>query len=124
MKSVRRYVIVIGLVFLGIAFAYFYQQYLGEDVDPQTKLPPSSVIQKRLNAIITDTARSEAQTITFPQALKIDYVDMESREASSFYIAYPDRVHVAIGDTVSKDKGEKLVLVYKKQGTVASVPVE
>lgn len=122
MKPALRYVIGIGLALLAIAFAIVYQQYLGEDTDPKAELPSSSVIPKRLNAIITDTSQSKAKT--FPQALKVDYVDIDTRETASFFINYPDHTQVSIGDTVTKDKGEKLVLIYRKQGMVASVPVE
>jgi hypothetical protein len=124
MKSALRYSIIVGIGLLGIAFVFFYQQYLGEDADPKAELPSGSIIHKRLNAIVTDTSRSQSETSTFAQALKIAYVDQDTRETSSFVINYPDRIHVGIGDTVTKDKGEKLVLIYRQRGTVTSVPVE
>lgn len=124
MKSVLRYLLPAGIATLAVLMIIFYREYMGEDTDPATENRANPVINRRLNAIVTDTASSKAQTYSAPTSLKITYTDIDTKEAASFRMNYRSQPAIAIGDTVTKDKGEKLLLVYKNGGTIVTVPIE
>ena len=124
MKPAIRYVLLAGIATLAVIMIYFYREYMGEDTDPTTENQENPVISTQLNAIVTDTASRKAQPNSAIASLKITYTDIDTKEAASFRMHYHSRPAIAIGDTVTKDKGEKLLLVYKKGGTIVTVPIE
>src|SRR4051812_4538694 len=124
MKSVLRYSLFAGIAALALLLVIFYREYMGEDTDPATDNQANPVINRRLNAIVTDTASRWAQPSSAIASLKITYTDIDTKEAASFRMNYRSQPAIAIGDTVTKDKGEKLLLVYKKGGTIVTVPIE
>lgn len=119
MKPATRYLVIIGLAIVAIVFVIFYQEYMGEDAVSTTDVTTNSLINKRLNAVVTDTSVTKATA-----TLKIDYTDIDTKEAASFLMNYRDHASIAIGDTVTKEKGEKLVLIYRQQGAVISIPID
>ena len=124
MKSVTRYVFAAGMVTLAVLMLIFYREYLGEDADPATEKQTNPLINMRLHAIVTATSASKAPPHIIPGSLKIVYTDIDTKEAAGFLINYRSQPNIAIGDTLTKDKGEKLLLVYKKGGRIVSVPIE
>ncbi|SFB94214.1 hypothetical protein [Spirosoma endophyticum] len=124
MKSILRYSLLAGIAALAVLMIIFYQEYMGEDTDPATENQANPVIYSRLNAIVTDTASRKARPNSAVTSLKITYTDIDTKEVASFQMNYHSQPAIAIGDTVTKDKGEKLLLLYKKGGTIVTVPIE
>ncbi len=122
MKPARRYLFLIGLAIAALVVVIFYREYMGEDPAPTTEKDKNSLINKHLNAVVTDTSVTAIQAGQY--SFKIDYTDIDTKEAASFFMSFHDRTSVAIGDTVTKEKGEKLLLIFRKQGNVASVPID
>ena len=124
MKPAIRYVLLAGIATLAVVMIYFYREYMGEDTDPATENQANPVINTRLNAIVTDTSSSKTQVSSALASLKISYTDIDTKEAFSFLMNYHSQPEIALGDTLTKDKGEKILLVYKKGGTIVTVPIE
>lgn len=124
MKSILRYSLLAGIAALAVLLIVFYREYMGEDTDPATENRANPVINTRLNAIVTDTASHKAPSNSASASLDVTYKDIDTREAASFRMNYRSQPAIAIGDTVTKDKGEKLLLVYKKEGMIVTVPIE
>ncbi|WP_157815969.1 hypothetical protein [Spirosoma pollinicola] len=110
------------IAIVAIVFVIFYQEYMGEDAATATDVTTNSLINKRLNAVVTDTSVNKANAANY--LLKIGYTDIDTKAAASFFMDYRDRASIAIGDTVTKEKGEKLILIYRQQGAVISVPID
>jgi len=127
MKSVVKYILIAGVAITALVFVVFYQQYMGEDTDPSTEKNTGSLLNKRLNAIITDTfltaIRQRPSSPARRYSLHIGYTDIDTKEVSGFSLNYRSQDSLAVGDTLTKEKGERLMLVYKK-GSIKSVPVE
>ncbi|GAB4039174.1 hypothetical protein [Spirosoma jeollabukense] len=124
MKSILRYLLLASMATLALLAIFFYQEYMGEDTDPTAGNLTNPVIHKRLNAIVTDTASTKATANSALASLKITYTDLDTKEAASFRMNYRSQPAIAPGDTVTKDKDEKLLLVYKPDGTIVTVPIE
>ena len=124
MKSILRYSLLAGTVALALLAIFFYREYMGEDTDPATENQVNPVIHKRLNAIVRDTASTKAHPSSAIASLEITYTDIDTKEAASFRMNYRSQPAIAPGDTVTKDKDEKLLLVYKPDGTIVTIPIE
>ena len=121
MKPALRYLLIAGLALTALLLVLFYREYLGEDPSPDTGTSTNPLIKQRLNAIVTDTTVRTGKPGS--RTLTVDYTDLDSREVSSFSIDYRNHAPIAIGDTVTKDRGDKLLFIYGRQG-VASVPID
>ena len=110
----------LGALFIALAgLIYVYQEYLGED--PTTEVTASPIINKRLKAVVLRTATVRNNN---EPKLEVAYTDLDTQEAASFTIEDQYRQSVHVGDTLTKEKGEKLLLVYQKTGTIETVPID
>jgi hypothetical protein len=121
MKRLLRYILIAGLLIAATLMLYTYQQYMGEDTDPSAEQQASPLIHKRLNAIVTN--KSAAKVGRQP-IIEITYRDMDTEETSSFVVNQLYQQSIYIGDTLTKEKGDKIMLVYQKDGRIATVPIE
>lgn len=112
----------VGALLVALAgIVYVYQEYLGEDPDPNAENSASSIINKRLNAVVLRTEKGKAGD---QQELEVVYTDLDTRESASFTINDQYRQSIHVGDTLTKEKGEKLLLIYQKSGKVETVPID
>lgn len=115
------YVLISGLL-IGIALVvYLYGEYFGEDVDSSLSNGSNPIISQSVHGVVT---RLATNTVGNPQQLSVTYSDLTSKKAFTFTVndQYQSRFHV--GDTVAKDKAEKVLLVYQTGGEMAIVPVD
>ncbi|UFH52827.1 hypothetical protein [Spirosoma sp. KNUC1025] len=98
---------------------YFYREYLGEDTAPEET--SSTLIEKRLNAVVTKISPVGGGS---QPKLEVVFSNIDTKESSSFMINDWYRQSIHVGDTLSKEKGEKIVLVYQKAGAVETVPID
>ena len=110
-----------GLLLASAAMIYIYQEYLGEDTDPNTENLSNPIINKRLNAVVL---RITAAKTGNPPKIDVVYIDLDTKEAASVRVNNPYVQRIHIGDTLTKEKGEKLLLVYRKDGNVTTVPID
>lgn len=119
-KQVLTYGLVGAFLVVTALMVYLYQEYLGEDPNPAGGNPSSFIINQRLNAVVLRTTTLNAAS---QPKLDVAYIDLDTQETASFTIndQYRQRIHV--GDTLTKEKGEKLLLIYQG-GKIETVPID
>ncbi len=112
----------VGAFLVAIALmVYLYQEYLGEDPIPNVKNGVSPIINKRLNAVVLRTTTLNADS---QPKLDVAYTDLDTQETASFTINDQYRQSIHVGDTLTKEKGEKLLLIYQEGGKIETVPID
>lgn len=104
-----------GLLLASAVMIYFYREYMVEDTDPTADKLANPLIAKGLNAIVTKISMTRAGT---PPTVDVAYTDLDTKEAASIRLSNPYGQSIHIGDTLAKEKGEKILLVYQKDGIV------
>ena len=128
MKLWKRYLIVMGLAVLGAAIIVTAQQRLARRTDQSVDRYTQPLIESELNALvidksITDAAERSQSSNAMVYSLKIDYVDIATRNKASFTMNYRYQHRIGVGDTVRKAKGDSYLLVHKKGGGLVDVQV-
>lgn len=115
------YVLLSGMLVAVALFIYVYGEYMGEDTDPSLSSGLNPIINQKINGIVTRTTLTK---IDQQQKLAVSYRDVQTQQTSNFRLdtTYQQRLHP--GDTVTKDKGEKVLLVNQKSGETAIVPID
>ncbi|MBD2755765.1 hypothetical protein [Spirosoma validum] len=121
MKRILTYLLAGGFLLAAALMIYIYQEYMGEDTDPTTENQSSPIINKKLNAIVLRIAPAKAGD---EPKIDVTYTDLDTKETTTFPIdnQYGQSIH--IGDTLTKEKGEKIMLIYQKAGKIETVPVD
>ena len=115
------YTLLSGLL-IGIALAFYvYSEYLGEDTDPSLSNGSNPIISQPVNGVITNVATN---AVDHPQKLSITYTDLSTKKVVTFTVNTNNQSRFHVGDTITKDKGEKILLVYQKGGEMTIVPVD
>ena len=121
MKRLLLYLLASMLLVAAVLLAYVYHEYMGEDEKPTTVNQANPVIRKRLNAVVLRTTTT--QVANQPKT-EVAYTDLDTKETASFVVndEYRQRLHV--GDTITKEKGDKLLFVNQKEGKMEFVPID
>ncbi|WP_420148967.1 hypothetical protein [Spirosoma sp.] len=122
MKRLLTYVLIGAFLVATALMVYVYREYLGEDSDPTTENLSNPLINKRLNAVVLRIIENKANNL--PQ-FEVEYADLNTEETARLRLdnQYHARIHV--GDTLTKEQGEKLLLVYQKAaGHIQTVPID
>ncbi|GAB4023976.1 hypothetical protein [Spirosoma koreense] len=120
-KRLITYTLLAGCLLAAIGLIYVYREYMGEDAPTTADSQTSPIVGKRLNAVIqrvvTDRSGSRPK-------LDVAYTDIDTKETANFLVdsAYRQQLHV--GDTITKDKWERLLLVYPKAGKIETIPID
>jgi hypothetical protein len=110
-----------GLLIMFTFVFYVYYEYLGEDPEPDTEHAANPIIKKRLNAVVL---RTESINADNDPKLEVAYSDLDSKESASFTVNEEYNQSIHVGDTVTKDKWDKVLFVYQKSGGVETVPID
>lgn len=121
MKRILTYVLVGGLLIAAAVMIYIYQEYMGEDTDPATENQANPIINKRLNAIVLRIAPTKASN---KPKIDVAYTDLDTKETASFLINNHYQQSIHIGDTLTKEKGERIILIYQKSGKIETVAID
>lgn len=121
MKRILTYLLAGGFLIAAALMIYIYQEYMGEDTNPATENPSSSIINKRLNAVVLRIASAKAGN---EPKIDVTYTDLDTRETGQFLADNQYEKSIHIGDTLTKEKGEKILLIYQKAGRIETVPID
>ena len=121
LKRSLLYLLVGGLLILATLIIHIYQEYLGEDTTPVLIDKQNPIIAQKVNGVVAHTA---INTIGQQQKLDVTYTVIGSSETAHLMVntEYKQRVHP--GDTVTKDKGERVLLINRKGGEIEIVPID
>lgn len=121
MKRLLTYVLVGGFLIAAAIMVYIYREYMGEDTDPDAENPASPLLNKRLNAIVLRIALTKTGN---PPKIDVAYTDIDTKETASVQLNNQYGQNIHIGDTLTKEKGEKILLVYQKEGNIETVTID
>ena len=121
MKRFLMYVLIAGLLLIGAMMIYMYREYMGQDIDLTANNFANPIIYKRLNAIVTSKSAARAGN---PPTFDVAYTDMETNEESRILLNDRYQASIHVGDTLTKEEGEKILLIYQKDGKIATVPID
>lgn len=121
MKRWLTYGLVVSLLLVSAVLIYFYREYMVEDTDPTAAKLVNPLIPKRLNAIVTKISTTKASNLP---TVDVAYTDLDTKEATSVRLNNPYGQSIHMGDTLTKEKGEKILLIYQKDGNVATVAID
>ena len=120
-KRLVLYGLVIGLAIGLVAGFYVYQEYLGEDPALNPDALANPIIDEKLRAIVTNKT---GRKIGSAQKLVLNYTDLDNQKDASVTISDEYGQNIQLGDTLTKDKGEKILLVYQKDGKIITIPID
>lgn len=94
---------------------------MGEDTDPSAENQSSPIVNKKLNAIVLRIVLAPAGN---KPKIDVTYTDLDTKETASFLINNQYQQSIHIGDTLTKEKGEKIMLIYQKDGKIETAPID
>ena len=120
-KRLVLYGLLLSLVIGSLIGLYIHHEYLGEDPTLNPDALANPIVNETLRAIVT---KKTVRKTGSGQKLVLDYTDLDSHKSASLSINDFYSQTVQPGDTLTKYKGEKIVLVYQKNGQIETIPID
>ena len=129
MKLLFKYLSVLGLAILGAVIIISYQSYKAKNSNQSVERYIKPLTDSKLNALVVDKSVTDASdriqsSNAMIYSLKVNYIDLESGQSSSFVTNFRNGKDIASGDTITKLAGDELLVLHKKGGSVFTLSVK